>query len=513
MAKSYFYSLLLTQLFIGQTAGASKTELEDKTLKLAWESMPTSLDSRYASDANSQYLEDLIHCSIIRFSEDGSTEPYLASKWNWKSSNQLAIKLHQNFRFSSGAAVTGADVVATYDFFGNGRPEKPSSRAAAFKNLNKVELDKKSGEVVFFLERPDPTFLTNLVVGILPASTPKDRVLRKPSEITGCGPFVLDEVTQKRLSLKRNPYFPEAVDGKIEQVTVKIVKDETTRFSKLRVGEIHLVQNALNRETASKIKRKFPNLQLARRPGLKTTYLGFNMQDSVLKHRAVRKAIGMAIDRDTIIRYALSGFATPAESLLTPADAYFKSPENPLQFNPKLAESTLDSAGFKVGKDGKRFTLTYKTTQNATRIEVAKAIAGMLKKIKVDIKIQSLEWGRFQADINAGNFQMWSLAWIGFKDPDILHHAFSSESIPPNGGNRGRFSNVRIDKILKEARQTLEPAKRKDLYDTAQDLLYQEMPYFFLWHEDQFAVFRENVKNFKIYADGRYSSLKDVLIQ
>src|SRR5690606_20279261 len=107
---------------------------------------------------------------------------------------------------------------------------------------------------------------------------------------------------------------------KTDQVDIKIVKDESTRFSKLRRGEIDIVQNGISRDTLETIGSKYPNLKVYKRPGLNTTYLGFNMRDKIVGNLKVRQAISKAIDRDKIIKYILRGFAVPAKTLITPND-------------------------------------------------------------------------------------------------------------------------------------------------------------------------------------------------
>ena len=93
----------------------------------------------------------------------------------------------------------------------------------------------------------------------------------------------------------------------------------------------------------------------------------------------------------------------------------------------KEGQSTLDQAGFP--KKGKyRFTISYKTTTDSTRIQIARAIASQLKKIGIRVKVETMEWGRFKQDVAAGRVQMWGLTWIGYKDPDIYRYAFASES-------------------------------------------------------------------------------------
>ena len=73
----------------------------ENTFRLAWESEPRTTDPRYAIDANSQYLNDFLHCSLIRFNDQGDWVPHLASQLKWIDSKTLEITLHSTFRFSN----------------------------------------------------------------------------------------------------------------------------------------------------------------------------------------------------------------------------------------------------------------------------------------------------------------------------------------------------------------------------------------------------------------------------
>lgn len=478
------------------------------TIVLALEAQPRSIDPRFAVDANSQYVENLIHCSLINFDRDGKTVPGLASSWKWTSPTTLEVVLNKKALFSDGSKVTPADVQATYMYFKDETLKSPSPRKGAFSNVKTISTDKDS--VTFELQEADSTFLLNLVVGVLPASYSKTEMLTEADKIVGCGPFVFDSMNANELKMSANPKYTLGATPKTSGVTIKFVKDETTRYAKLQAGEVDIVQNSISRDKVNDIAAKSPSLQVFRRPGLNTTYLGFNMKDKIVADVKVRQAINQAIDRDKIIKYVLSGLAIPANTMLPPTDTFYANDLAKSTFNPEAAKKLLDEAGFKH-PDGNpkkpRFALSYKTTTDLTRIAIAKAVAADLKKIGIDVTVESLEWGRFKADVEAGKVQMWSLAWVGFKDPDIFRFAFATESFPPNGGNRGWFSNAELDALLTAGKVETDQAKRLDIYNKVQNLVAKNVPYVFLWHEEIFAVVSKKVEGFEVYADGRYASL------
>ena len=237
------------------------------------------------------------------------------------------------------------------------------------------------------------------------------------------------------------------------------------------------------------------------------------MQDKYLKNPNVRQAIAHAINRDEIIKFVLKGLAIPATTMLPPSDPYYKDTKSN-DYNITLAQEMLNKSGF-PDPDGDgpltRFELEYKTTTNLTNLTIAKAIAAQLTKIGIGVKVQPLDWGKFKSDVEKGNVQLWTLSWVGFKDPDIYRFAFATSSFVPDGGNRGRYSNKKLDALLEQGRKTVDLAARKKIYDQVQEIVATDLPYVFLWHQENFAITNSKIKNFVLYADGRYTSLRETV--
>ena len=181
--------------------------------------------------------------------------------------------------------------------------------------------------------------------------------------------------------------------------------------------------------------------------------------------------------------------------------------------NPKLAMELLDKAGLK-DPDGNgplsRFSVTLKVTTNKERIAVAKALGAQLKRIGIDVKIESLEFGTFNKQLADGLVAVWVSSWTGYKDPDHLRYVFDSKQTPPVGGNRGNYANTKVDKLLESAQTTAEMGKRLPLYFEAQKILNEDLPYVYLWFKLSNVVVAKNVQGFRVFADGRYTSLTEV---
>ena len=97
----------------------------------------------------------------------------------------------------------------------------------------------------------------------LPKEHISDSIVGRHSKVKSCGPYVLKESTLNDITLISNPFYSKSPNPKkIDRVIIKIVKDETTRFSKLRKGELDIVQNGINIEKIKNIKQ-YPELKIA----------------------------------------------------------------------------------------------------------------------------------------------------------------------------------------------------------------------------------------------------------
>ena len=148
------------------------------------------------------------------------------------------------------------------------------------------------------------------------------------------------------------------------------------------------------------------------------------------------------------------------------------------------------------------------STDENTRLMVA-VMQQQLREAGIALDIRSFEFATFFADVQHGAFQMYGLRWIGGnEDPDIFEYAFHSAKFPPNGANRGYYSNPRLDALIDEARQAIDPKVRKPLYAEVQSILAADMPYINLWYLDNELVHTKRVRNLKLNPAGNYDFLR-----
>jgi peptide/nickel transport system substrate-binding protein len=278
-------------------------------------------------------------------------------------------------------------------------------------------------------------------------------------------------------------------------------------------GGVDLMINLLPPDALPRLE-KISELKIVTRPGASCAYIGFNMKDRVLRHKKVRKAIAYAVDRRGIILNILKGLAIPSHSLLPPSHWAYEPEVRTYPYDPEEARRLLDEAGFTDPPGPEpRFTLMYKTSMNEVRRRIGEVLQAQLGEVGIRVIMKNYEWGTFFADIRRGNFQMYTLTWVGITDPDHYYYIFHSSNLPPRGANRNRYFNPELDQLVERGRVTLDPEKRREIYAHVQQIVAEDLPYVHLWHAMNVAVMSRELKGFVLYANQDFSGLKGAYVE
>jgi peptide/nickel transport system substrate-binding protein len=474
-------------------SACSPDDPSEHVVRMAVASAPVNLDPRYASDAVSARVNRLLYRRLVEFDSSSRAVPGLAT-WEAISPCHYRFELGAEGRaFHDGTRLTAQDIKATFDSIIAAATASP--HRSTLELIDHIEV-VDTEHVDFFLNRDDPLFPGYLSIGILPAHLIAKRHPFAEQPV-GSGPYrFVERPHDGRLVLERR------TDG--QRLEFIEVKDPTVRVLKLLRGEVDMLQNDLPPELADYLARR-EEVKTERGPGSNFSYLGFNLEDPVVGQLPVRRAIAHAIDREAIVRHLLGGGATPAQALLPP-DHWAGTDLPAYRYDPELARELLARAGY--GPEHP-LSLVYKTSTDPFRVRLATVIQDQLADIGIDMRISSYDWGTFFGDIKAGRFQMYSLTWVGIKTPDIYRYAFHSNSIPPEGANRGRYANPRADTLIEAAEQGRSIQVKVPVYRDLQRLLLEDLPYIPLWYEDHFVAYRPDIVGYRLARDGNYDGLLD----
>ncbi len=496
---------LLVPLLLMMACG-SQEPLVGTGIRVGLDGSIATLDPRLAVEARAMQIGPLIYSSLLQLDRKGRLIPDLAYSWSQPDARTYLFRLRSGVRFHDGREVTAEDVRATFTSIMD--PQHRSPRRGSYEALKAIEvIDRYT--VKFVLQEVYVSFPYALTVGIVPRESPWG--LKDPP--VGSGPFILRRWRpgEELVLVANSRYFGRR--PRLDWIRFRIMANTTTRLLEMKKGEVDLLQNCVP-AYAVKFMQRIPGVQVVQEGGITYQYLGYNLIDPMLRRKEVRQAISHAIDREAIIAHTLKGLAVKADGMvLSPLHWAYEGDIHRYAYDPRRARELLDAAGF-PDPDGDgprmRLSLSYKTSTDMESIEIAQIIKGYLKAVGIGLEVRSFEWGTFFDDIMKGNFQVYSLRWIGVVDPDIFYYLFHSSSFPPNGANRGRYHNTELDRLLEVSRRTVDQVQRKGLYSRIQKLLAEDAVYTSLWYRDNLVVIGEGFAGFQIYAGGEYRSLKDV---
>lgn len=502
---------LLTATFLITTACSEPIPPPPDTLRVAIEDRAKTLDPRFATDVFGQRISrHLIFDSLIQHGDDLEIVPQLAEGWEQSDDRTYIFRLRDGVLFHDGETLDADDVVFTYRQLMDPQTASPFG-AVLRQKIDHIEaIDHR--HVRFVLTAPTASFLTSIIVPILPRHAVESGDF--PEHLIGSGPFRLTSHQSHEILLQANrQYF--GIPPKVANVHLRVIEDNNTRFLELRKGNIDLMINALPEALTDLVA--LPPLEATYRvieeAGLSYNYLTFNFKDPDLARLEVRQAIAHALDLDEIIAYRLGGHAQRARGLLSPKNPYAAEDVPLIPHRPERARELLDAAGY-TDPDGDgplpRLNFDMVVSNNPQAVANARVVQAQLRSVGIELAIRSFEWGTFYGDIQAGNFQLTLMRWVGVSDPDFYYDIFHSSQTPPAGRNRGSYRNQAMDDLVSRARATLEEDTRRKLYAEIQHLAAQDLPYVSLWHPNNHTVLHRRVKGYRQHPKAGFFPFKEV---
>jgi peptide/nickel transport system substrate-binding protein len=289
----------------------------------------------------------------------------------------------------------------------------------------------------------------------------------------GAGPFKV--VTWKKDDRVELEAFGEYWGGapKIKKLVFKPVPSESVRAAALASGELDVVPilppalvDSLGSRQGLAVKKVESN---------KVVYLGFDVNNPLLSDVRVRKAIDMAVDRNSISDRLLRGLGKPSGQVIAPVTFGYASNINPTVFDAKQAKELLAQTTYK----GEKIVFQYPTNNLAFGQEVAQAIANYLGNIGVNVELQGMEYSAF--------FPLWANRKLNGMHlfaygPSIMDADLILGSLYEKTG-RLYWIDPQVQDLVQKQRAEADPTKRRAIIGEILKLSAQSLPYAPLYNE------------------------------
>jgi len=468
---------------------------------------PLADPHRYTGSAQREEMAP-VYSTLFQYNEKGEVVEDLALSFEVVNPTLFRVVLRPDVQFHDGTPLRANDVVYSFN-----RILDPQTGAQLRGQLSSV-LDKVVTEddftVLFYLKQPvAPFWFKEITAQIETAILCESWMEAHPDwdymEHNGSGPFMFDRfVYGVKVVLKRNPhYYRFDQEGNrlpyLDAIEFVGYTDPALRYAAIRAGDLdistHIEWERLDEFLAD------PNFEVDT-PTEAFMDLTFNVGVPPFDNKLVRQAIAYAINREQICQFAFYGHAVPIYGGILGYQpwswAYNPNTRNRFEYNPEKAKELLAQAGYPNGFSAEMLV----SADDPMHIDTATVIAENLKAIGCDIKLRLEEWGRRVASGNAGDYQF-AINGTGPKmvDPDWLASYFHG-SLGGYYHCPANWNFPEMDRLLDQARVTLDQEERKKLYWQWDEMMVDECPEIFLVYRECGDVRQKWVHGFQSFPGG-----------
>ncbi|MEP6694446.1 MAG: ABC transporter substrate-binding protein [Chloroflexota bacterium] len=463
----------------GPSASAASGPKKGGTLILARAGEVTNLDPHKVPAFTSARVFELVYSYVMRLDENLAVQPDLAESMPTTSSDgkTVTVKIRSGVKFQNGDQLTSADVKYTFD-----RIIDTKTAAVArsfFADVDTITAPDAT-TVVFNLKAPNAAMIAYMAhpnTGIVSKKIGEANAdLSKKETAIGSGPFKLAEwVPDNYMRFEANKDYYVPGQPYLDGIRINVVPDETSITAALRTkaADMAIITNA----QVARTLRSETGVTLSSKPSLSYNLLFLNTKRKPFDNLKVRQAIAYAIDRKAIIDAVAFGEGE-VTGPIAPALANYALPTSqyPL-YTRDVAKAKQLLTEANVGPVS--FTILTATTEPAYGKDEAQLVQAQLAEAGITVKIDPIELTQYVDRWLKADFDMATGLNGGGPDPDFYVYRYFTDD-----GNLNfvtSYKNPVSSDAIKQARAATDPAKRKELYTTAQKELVNGVPFIWLF--------------------------------
>ena len=440
-----------------------------------------------------------IHNALMEQDENFVYHPVLAEAEPEISEDGLTytFKLRQGVLFHDGTEFTSADVKYTYEWVMN--PENASTYLADFATVASVDAPDPY-TVVVNLKQRNAAFHSQIAeYPIVPAAYHAEvgQAEYRGAPI-GTGPFKLVEWNPAASTLLEAN--PDHFRGRpnFDQFRMDIVPEPSVRTIGLETGDSDSSAWPLVTEDNIRLAEDTENFTTFITSTQGVNHIPLNNKNPKLADKRVRQAMMHAIDRQALIDDIFQGTAVLATSNLSPSVTQYYNPDvKQYPYDPAAAAALLDEAGWVLGdgdfreKDGETLSFVCTTiTGDQVRRPEAEVVQQYLREVGIDMQLEEAPVATILEQLPQGNMDASLFNWTyGDVEPD------AATTLGSTGANNfSQFENARVDELLAQGLQELDPEARAAIYKEIQAIVAEEVPFLYIMYWDWYNIFNKRIK-------------------
>lgn len=499
-----FCTLLCCLLVLGGCANPKAQP--EQVLKVAIGTDINTWDIAQFPDGDGRFVWAQIYETLVRLDSDLKIIPGLAESWETTNNGkEWVFHLRKNVLFHDGTPFTAKAVKYSYDNRGyvshNG-----------ILQLEKTEIvDDYTVKFTCVRPIPLPTYLTHVAWPLVsPSSIDSEGNFDKP---IGTGPFrfVSYSKGQEVVFEKNDNYWGEK--AKLDKVVFKIIPDASTRIMALSSGDVDMSIKIPESNVAE--MEKNPDIMIYKKMTTFTDFLQFNCKRAPFDDVNVRKAVAYAIDTEGIVENLLNNIGTAAQGRpYSPVMMYSSKDLELYSQNLDKARASLAVAGWKdlngdgvCEKNGKdlQVDILLSPSWSPRQHIIAQACQNQLNEAGFNVNLKQLERAAIAQKEKENNFDMLMrtgyFVWGPYPHHMKLHCSKNYKS---------HYQNPAFDQLVQQGEACTDEEEKQQIYTKLQKMILDELPAFYIVHEDKIVAARSNVKGYEITAENPWLELKGV---
>ena len=524
--------VLLAVWFAGSAPAAGQDgPVRGGTLVVAIVSDPGHLNPAITTSGATHAASELLYNGLLGRDERGDPVPELAESWQVEQGGAVyRFRLRDGVKWHDGAPFTASDVRFTFEevllkFHARTRAsmggllsgiEAPDDRTVIFR------FKQPYAPLLYQLDATEaPIIARHVYQGTDPQTNPAN------VNPIGTGPFKFGSYTKgTEIRLVRNPAYFKPGLPYADGLVMRIIPDLSVQVLALENGEVDFLWE-LPGPLQSRIKgdSRFQTARTGYHPGGSNCIMtmSFNLERPILKELRVRQAVAQALDRQTFLAQILFGdgkvAAAPISSEIPWAHAAGLNMPKPDRAE---AEKLLEGVGWKKEGDGPRTARGVSGVADGTRLSIdflhfptfskyGELIRQQLGTVGIGVVLKPLEPAVFAPTVfKERNFDSNVISYCNGPDAEIgvrrMYH--SSQIGPAPFTNAAAYRNPRVDALFDEASRSVERDRRSRLYRQIQEIVVQDLPYFWLVETVSTRAWAARCSGFKawtgLFAEGAF---------
>lgn len=467
--------------FVGDAAGESSRGEE---IVVGTDQNTTTMDpAMYQDAASSQTMINVYETLVTYDAEYKHIIPYLAESWShtddlkeWTFHLKKGVRFHKTEN-QPGREMTADDVKYSFE-----RTLKISPMKRLFM-LDHVEvLAPDTAKLV--LNQPFAALLA-VLTDVGSAVIPKEDAEKWGADFgqhpVGTGPYKMTEwVKDSHMTFERcDDYWNKEGLPHPLKVTYRYIVNKTAMTTALLSGQVHVTREVLDQDVKKIAESAGYRVVKGEPCNVYAFYM--NATRGPTTDPKVRELFFRAVDVAQIAKALFPNESGEAAYGPIPPGSWGYNPEVRsfyTTYDPQRAKELLAELGKKPGELKLRIT----TSEDERRKKAAVIAQAMLKKVGVEVEVQSLEWGSFMGVASKAEADVYAIGWTWYPDPFFyVYYMFHSEK-KGSYGNGGGYNNPEVDKLIALGASVGDQKARTGYYRQAEELVMKDRYYFPLYH-------------------------------